>query len=92
MNYENIAKAKITIDFLERKKWILPRVALTATRAVTPNSAARGSFDYPPRSCRCRSSTPEARPETRMADGKDLLASCGKHVLLAGFLPLLVDV
>ena len=24
MNYDNIAKAKITIYFLERKKWILP--------------------------------------------------------------------
>ena len=67
------------------KKVDLPHVALAATRAAAPDRTARGSSDTRPWSCRRRSSTPEARLETRMAGGKDLLASCGKHVLLAGF-------
>jgi len=97
MNMHAIPKIftnKIKSNLTRRQKLSLtsPRVALAATRAAAPDFTARGSSDTRPRSCRCRSSTPEARLETRMAGGKDLLASCGKHVLLAGFLPLLVDV
>ena len=75
-----------------RKKRILPPHRPCGDSGGGTNNAAGGSSNCSPQSCRRRSLTPEARPETRMADGKDLLASCGKHVLLAGFLPFLVDV
>ena len=67
-----------------------PAVALAATRAAAPNNAARGSSDSPPCSWRRRSSTPEARAETRMAGGKDLFASSGKRgcCWLASFLSI----
>ena len=51
-----------------------------------------GASDCPPRTYRCRSLMAEARPKTRMAGDKDLFASEATRSLLAGFLPLLVDI
>ena len=81
MNMHAIPKIftnKIKSNLTRRQKLSLtsPRVALAATRAAASDrtATARGSYDTRPWSCRRRSSTPEARPETRMAGGKDLLA------------------
>ena len=58
-----------------RKKLILPPRRPCGDSGGGTNNAAGGSSNCSPQSCRRRSLTPEVRPETMMAGGKDHFAA-----------------